>query len=347
MKSMVLTGLNRIEITERPVPEICNSGEVLVKMMSVGVCGSDIHYYTEGKIGSQVVEYPFTVGHEGAGIIEIVGSAVKNLKPGDRVAIDPAMPCFECDQCKAGRQHTCRHLKFLGCPGQAEGCLSEYIVMPASSCFPIKDSMTMDQAALSEPLAIGVYATGLSVPLKGKNIGILGSGPIGISVLLPALAMGARNVYMTDRIDARLDVAMKMGAHRIGNPDKTDVVKEILSDEAAGLDVVFECCGKQEAVDQAISLLKPGGQLMIIGIPTFSRWSFDVDALRRKEINIQNVRRQNGAVEKTLEMIANGTVNPNPMQTHTMNFSQVSEAFDMVANYRDGVVKAMINFSRE
>jgi L-iditol 2-dehydrogenase len=207
--------------------------------------------------------------------------------------------------------------------------------------------MTMDQAALSEPLAIGVYATGLSVPLKGKNIGILGSGPIGISVLLPALAMGARNVYMTDRIDARLDVAMKMGAHRIANPDKTDVVKEILSDEAAGLDVVFECCGKQEAVDQAISLLKPGGQLMIIGIPTFSRWSFDVDALRRKEINIQNVRRQNGAVEKTLEMIANGTVNPNPMQTHTMNFSRVREAFDLVANHRDGVVKAMINFSRE
>jgi L-iditol 2-dehydrogenase len=313
-------------------------------MKSVGICGSDIHYYTEGRIGSQVVEYPFAVGHEGAGIIEKVGSGVTRVKPGDRVAIDPAMPCYVCDQCKTGRFHTCRKLKFLGCPGQAEGCFSEYIVMPAGSCFVLKENMTLDEGALSEPLAIGVYATRLYGSLKKAKVGILGSGPIGISVLLPALADGAEKVYMTDRIDARLNLAKEMGAHWIGNPDKTDIVKEISTVEPLLLDVVFECCGKQEAVDQAVQLLKPGGKLMIIGIPSFPRWSFDVDNLRRKEIDIQHVRRQNESVETTLEMMAEGRLMPGKMQTHTFGFAQIGQAFEMVAGYKDGVMKAMINF---
>jgi L-iditol 2-dehydrogenase len=344
MKAMVLTGLNKIKIIEKPVPEINKPDEVLVKMMSVGICGSDIHYYKEGKIGSQIVKYPFTVGHEGSGIIEKIGSSVTNLKPGDRVAIDPAMPCFSCGQCKAGRFNTCLNLKFLGCPGQAEGCFSEYIVMPATSCFLLADSITLDQGALSEPLAIGVYATKLSISLKGKKVGILGSGPIGISVLLPALHDGADKVYMTDKIDERLSIASEMGAYWTGNPDKTDIVKEILEREALQLDVVFECCGKQEAVDQALQLIKPGGKLMMIGIPSFSRWSFDVDVLRRKEICIQNVRRQNECVETTLKLISDGGILPDRMQTHTFKFDQIEEAFDLVAGYKDGVMKAMINY---
>ena len=341
---MILTGINQIEITDKVVPEITQPDQVLIKMKSVGICGSDIHYYTEGKIGSQVVEYPFTVGHEGAGIIEKAGSSVTSLQPGDRVAIDPAMPCFNCDQCKAGRYHTCRKLKFLGCPGQAEGCLSEYLVMPASSCLKISDSMTLDQAALSEPLAIGVYAAGMAFPIQGKKVGILGSGPIGISVLLPVLAAGAEKVYMTDLIDARLAIAAEMGASWTGNPDQIDIVKEIVKNEPLHLDVVFECCGKQEAVDQAVLLLKPGGHLMIIGIPSFPRWSFDVDTLRRKEIEIKNVRRQNESAEQTLQMIANGTLKPDRMQTHNFTFDQVKEAFEMVAHYKDGVMKAMVHF---
>lgn len=344
MKAMVLTGLNRLQIIEKPEPEITGPDDVLIRMKSVGICGSDIHYYQEGKIGSQVVQYPFTVGHEGAGIIEKTGSKVTNLKPGDRVAIDPAMPCFNCDQCKAGRFHTCRHLKFLGCPGQASGCLSEFLVMPATSCFALPDNMTLDQGALSEPLAIGVYATRLYGSLQEKTIGILGSGPIGISVLLPALTGGIRKVYMTDKIDARLALARNMGAHWTGNPDRSDVVSDILEMEPLQLDVVFECCGKQEAVDQAIRLLKPGGRLMAIGIPSFSRWSFDVDDLRRKEIDIQYVRRQNESVELTLEMISDGRIQPDAMQTHTFGFNQIEKAFEMVAGYKDGVMKAMVNF---
>mgnify|MGYP001825608646 FL=1 len=147
-----------MEMKEVPAPALLNDRDVRIKMKTLGVCGSDIHYYVSGKIGSQVVEYPFTVGHEGAGEVVEIGKAVSRVKPGDRIAIEPAMPCWECDQCRSGRPHTCRKLRFLGCPGQAEGSLSEYIVMPETSCFKIPDHMSYDEAAISEPLAIGLYA---------------------------------------------------------------------------------------------------------------------------------------------------------------------------------------------
>ena len=191
MKVMQLTGIREMELFKIPTPEIKNPKDVLVRMKVVGICGSDVHYYLSGKIGSQVVEYPFAVGHEGSGVIEKVGSKVTKVKPGDRIAVEPAMPCEKCDQCKSGRPHTCRNLIFLGCPQQASGCLSEYIILPETSCFPIKETMTFDQAAISEPLAIGVYAVEKSIPMQGKKIGILGCGPIGLSVLLPAKAQGA------------------------------------------------------------------------------------------------------------------------------------------------------------
>ncbi len=166
MKAMMLTGIRQMELKEVSTPAILNERDVLIKMKTLGVCGSDIHYYVSGKIGSQVVQYPFTVGHEGAGEVEAVGKGVSMVKPGDRIAIEPAMPCWECDQCQAGRPHTCRNLRFLGCPGQAEGSLSEYIVMPETSCFKIADEMSYDEAAISEPLAIGLYAVKQSIPMK-------------------------------------------------------------------------------------------------------------------------------------------------------------------------------------
>ncbi len=149
---------------------------------------------------------------------------------------------------------------------------------------------------------------------------------------------------MTDKIDARLALAKDMGAYWTGNPDKTDIVKEILTHEQNQLDVVFECCGQQEAADEAVNLLKPGGKLMIIGIPSFSRWSFDVDNLRRKEIDIQHVRRQNESVKPTLQMMSDGEIKPGKMQTHTFAFQRIAEAFELVAGYKDNVMKAMINF---
>ena len=344
MKSMKLTGIRQMKLMEVPIPEIINDNDVLIKMQTVGVCGSDVHYYTAGKIGSQVVEYPFAVGHEGAGVVAAVGRQVKSLKPGDRIALEPAMHCGECDQCKAGRPHTCRQLNFLGCPQQAEGCLAEYIVLPDHCCLPIPDTMTFDQAAISEPLAIGLYAVKQSIPMQGATIGILGVGPIGESVLLPALAMGATKVYVTDKISERLALAKQNGACWIGNPDTEDVVAAIRTLEPLLLDVVFECCGKQEALDQAIDLLKPGGKLMVIGIPEFDRWSFSADKVRRKEICIQYVRRQNNCTQEALDMMSNGVVNVDNWATHRFKLEDTQTAFDLLTTYREGVLKAMIDF---
>lgn len=344
MKAMMLTGIRKMELMEIPEPALVNSNDVKIRMSVLGICGSDIHYYTQGQIGSQKVQYPFTVGHEGAGVVVEVGKSVKSVKPGDKIAIDPAMPCYECDQCLSGRHHTCRKLRFLGCPGQAEGCLMEYIVMPEPSCFPLTGKLTFDHGSISEPMAIGVYAVKKSGGVKGHNIGIFGFGPIGMCVMLAAKAQGVDNIYATDIIDERLSIAEKEGATLTGNPLKENIVSKIMRDGTFGLDLAFECCGKQEALDQAIELIKPGGKLIMVGIPEFERWSMNVETTRRREISIQFIRRQVDCVEETLEMMKNRSITIDNMVTHRFPFEKTKEAFDLVADYRDGVMKAMIDF---
>ncbi len=344
MKAFKLTGIREMEMMEVPDPGIKNKHDVLIRMKTLGVCGSDIHYYTTGKIGMQVVQYPFTVGHEGAGEVIETGEAVTRVRPGDKIAIDPAMPCHQCDQCRVGRRHTCRNLKFLGTPGQAEGCLSEYIVMPEDSCYPIHANLDYDHAAISEPLAIGVYAVQQSIHLRGTDAGILGFGPIGMSVLLPAKAQGAKRIFVTDKIDERLAIAKKEGAYWTGNPDKEDVEKGVAGKEPLLLDVVFECCGQQDAINNAMNILKPGGKLMIIGIPETDKLWFPVDTMRHKEITITNVRRQVDCVQPSLEMMASGSIDISNMPTHRFPFKDTQKAFDLVAGYKDGVMKAMLDF---
>lgn len=343
MKAMVLTGIKKMELVNVPDPVLVNPDDVKIKMSVAGICGSDIHYYTWGNIGSQVVKYPFTVGHEGSGIIAETGPGVKHLKAGDKVAIDPAMPCFKCDQCLSGRSHTCRNLKFLGCPGQAAGLLSEYIVMPESSCIKLPGNLTLDHGTLSEPLSIGLYSVIKSGNIKGLNIGILGYGPIGMSVMLTAKAEGANAVYVTDKIPERLAVAASEGATWTGNPLKDDIVSEINKREPLGLDVVFECCGQQDAVDQAIEVMKPGGKLIVVGIPDLENWLITVDKTRRYENTILFIRRQVDCVEPVLEMMESGRVDAKNMITHRFPFEKTKEAFDFVADYRDGVMKAMVD----
>lgn len=344
MKSFVLTGIRQMEMREGPAPEIKSPYEVLLKLAVVGVCGSDIHYYTTGRIGSQVVSYPFIVGHECSAVVERVGVGVTRLKPGDRVAVDPAISCGRCDQCRGGRPHTCRELKFLGCPGQAPGCLSEYLVLPQECCYGIGAALTLEQAALLEPLAIGFYTVRRALNLKGAHLAILGAGPIGLSALICARARGAQAIYVTDRIDARLAVAKAAGADWVGNPEKIDIVREIGAREPLLLDQVFECCGEQSALDQGIELLKPGGKLLLVGIPQTERVSFIIDRARRKELELINVRRQCGCMAPALALMERGVLNADFMITHRFPFEQIKEAFDLVAGYRDGVVKALITF---
>lgn len=341
---MALTGLKEIGMITGPDPAIRNDEDVLIRVTHMGVCGSDMHYYTTGKIGSNQVEYPFILGHEGSGVIEKTGSAVKGLHIGQRIAIEPAMPCRQCDQCLSGRPHTCRNLRFLGNPGQSPGLLSETIVMPAYSCYPLPDHLDNENAVLAEPLSIAVWATDLAGISHGDSIGILGCGPIGMGVLLYCRYLGAKKIYATDKLDYRLGNAQESGAVWTGNPDRSDIVSGIMEKESAGLDIIFDCCGKQEAMNQAIDLLKPGGKIMIVGIPEFDHWSLPADLTRRKEICFQNVRRQNDRMQNAIDLIAEGSIDMSPMITHRFSFLEADRAFHLVAGYRDCVMKAIIEF---
>ncbi|MHC4423459.1 MAG: alcohol dehydrogenase catalytic domain-containing protein, partial [Planctomycetota bacterium] len=331
-----------MEVVDVPEPSIRSDNDVLLKIEMVGVCGSDVHYYETGRIGSDTVEYPFIVGHECAATVKAVGSSVTRVKIGDRVAVEPAIVCHNCDQCEQGRENTCRNIKFLACQGQIEGCLCEYIVMPEDCCFPVGDKLTFAQAVLCEPLTIAVYAVKQACLHEDSEIAVLGAGPIGLSCLVTAKAGNTRTCYVTEKVKERVEVATKSGATWVGNPNEEDIVKEILKRQPAGVDVVFECAGQQETIDQAVEILKPGGKLMLIGIPRTERISFIIDRMRRREITLVNVRRQNKCSEIAIDLIASGKINVDFMATHRFKLEQTKEAFDMVADYRDGVVKALI-----
>jgi L-iditol 2-dehydrogenase len=342
LKAAVLTGMRKIEVREVPAPRIENETDVLLRVSAVGLCGSDIQYYSIGRIGKDVVQYPFIIGHECVAEVEDMGSKVKRVIPGDRVVIDPAVTCGECDQCLRGRPNTCRNLRFMGCPGQMEGCLTELVMMPESNCFPLEKNMNTERGILAEPLSIGIYSIHSLGSFQASAAAILGSGPVGLSTALAARDNGIPALYMTDKIDARLEAARKAGAIWAGNPDRSDIVKEIENLEVRGLDAVFECCGDQDALDQAVELLRPGGRLLIIGIPETDRISFDAHKLRRKEINIQNVRRQKGCIPAALDIIKKLNADVDFMVTHIFNLEETQEAFELVEHYRDGVIKAVI-----
>ncbi len=344
MKAVVLTGIGEMQLQNVPEPRLENNNDVLLKIEKVGVCGSDVHYYETGRIGSQVVRYPFIVGHECAATIQDIGSAVGGLKPGEKVVVEPAAACHNCDQCRAGRENTCRNLRFLGTPGEGNGCLCEYIVMPQECCFPTKGAITTEQGVLCEPFAIGVYSVKQARLAENAKVAILGSGPIGLSCMAAAQARQTEAIYMTDKLDYRVKIAKEAGATWTANPEKQNIVAEISKRQPLGLDAVFECAGRQETLDQAIDLLKPGGRLVLIGAPRFERISFIIDRIRRKEITIVNIRRQNECTQSAIDLIASKKVNIDFMITHRFTPEQTKKAFDMVAAYSDGVLKAMIKF---
>ncbi|MHC4623365.1 MAG: alcohol dehydrogenase catalytic domain-containing protein [Planctomycetota bacterium] len=342
MKAAALTGIRQMGMIDVPAPSIKKDKDVLLKVEMVGICGSDVHYYETGQIGSEIVDYPFVVGHECAATVKAVGRKVSHLKAGDRVAVEPAMVCHSCDQCKTGRENTCRNLMFLGCPGQVSGAMCEQIVMPEDCCFSINKNVTFAQAVLCEPLAIAVYAVRRAGLRKGSDVAILGAGPIGLSCLVSARAEHAKTCYVTEKVPERMDIARRNGATWAGNPDEQDVVTEILRQRGGGMDVVFECAGQQETIDQAIELLKPGGRLMLIGIPRVERISMVIENARRKEIALLNVRRQNNCTQAAIELVASGKVDVDFMATHKFKLEQTQDAFDIVSGYQDGAVKALI-----
>ena len=342
MKAQVLTGSEQMELMEMPAPVIENDTDVLLKINYVGICGSDVHYYKTGKIGSNVVTYPYIVGHECSATVIEIGKKVTRVKVGDEVVVDPAVSCYTCEQCKVGRLNTCKNLSFLGTPGEGDGCLCEYIVISQASCYSTDGKISLEEGVLCEPFAIGVYAVkGAQMP-EGATIAILGSGPIGLCCMAAAGAQGVSSIYMTDKIAGRVAIAKRSGAAWVGNPDDENIVDAILEKEPLGVDVVYECAGQQETLDEAVELLKPGGKLMLIGIPQEQRVSFMIDKIRRKEITIVNVRRQNECTQAAIDLFGSGKVDLDFLITHKFDLERFKEAFELVEGYKDGVIKALI-----
>ena len=231
----------------------------------------------------------------------------------------------------------------MGSPGELEGCLAEYILIPEASCYPLEAGISFEQGVLVEPFSVSRYALESIQKNSSKTIGILGAGPIGLGVLFCARLTGIQRIYVTDKLDYRLDRAKDLGADWAGNPDSMDVVSRLLEIEPDSLDVVFECCGSQEAINQGLELLMPGGSLVIIGIPETDHITFDPHLLRRKEISIHNIRRQNDFTDRTIQIV-DEEPEIKSLVTHSFCVDEAYRAFDTVAGYKDDVIKAIIKF---
>jgi L-iditol 2-dehydrogenase len=345
MKVAHFTALRRIELADAPEPSIQRPDDVLIAIDRVGVCGSDVHYYLDGHIGDQILHYPATLGHECSGTVIAAGPEAEHLAAGDRVAVDPAFPCRTCDQCRAGRLHTCRRLLFMGSPGQAAGALAERSVVPAGCCFKIPESVSLDEAMLVEPLSVALHAVRLAQLEAGMKIAVLGTGPIGLTVMLCAKANASCTIVATDLLDERLAVARRCGAKQTINARQANVAAECASAGLPEFDVVFECSGDPACVNQGLSLLGPGGALIMVGIPPTDSIAFDPHVVRRNELRLQGVRRQNHCVGPVIDLIASGRLDASPLVTHRFPMEKTSAAFELVADYRDGVIKAVIDVS--
>ena len=344
MREALFTALRKIEIAEAPEPVLARPGDVKVRIDRVGICGSDVHYFQHGRIASRVLTYPATLGHECAGTIVEAGEEA-GLTPGTRVAIDPALVCGQCDQCRSGRSNTCREIQFLGTPDEAPGAVADFRILPAGNCLAIPDSLSLDDAALIEPLSVGLHSVRLGELKAGQRIGILGCGPIGLSVLLCAKATTeAITAYMTDLLEPRLATARTCGADWAGHAEGS-VVEEVLDQEPLGLDCVFECSGDPACIDQAMRMLTPGGRLIMVGIPAASELTFDVHRMRTSELTFRNVRRQEGCMEPAIRLMAEGRLDATSLVTHHFPLEEIEPAFELVAGYEEGVIKAMLTMT--
>ncbi len=339
MRAAVLVRPRRIEVRRVPSPPPPGRGEALVRVTAVGICRSDLHYWLHGRIGSQVIRrWPQVLGHEPAGEVVRTGPGVRGLKPGDRVAIEPAVPCGRCRECRTGRHNICAQVKFLGLPGRP-GALAEYLVMPAANLVKVPARVTPAETAALEPLAIGLHAVRL-VGKPPRSAAIIGAGPVGLC-LLAALRSGGTRVTVADFVPARLRVARRMGAAatiRI-SPRRPMVAQATSLGDPA---LVFEAGGTPSAVDLALRAVRPGGKVALVGIMDGSLTPVNLHVARRKEMTILNVRRSNGELAAAARLVASGRINLQPMLTHRGGLAATARFFSLVNRRADGVIKAVI-----
>jgi L-iditol 2-dehydrogenase len=339
MKVLRLHGPMDLRMHDEPVPSVA-SDEALVRIKSVGICASDLHYYREGRIGSTVVTSPIVLGHEASGVVESVGSEVTNLKPGDHVALEPAKPCLKCEWCQKGHYNVCPGIPFFGTP-PVDGCLREFISWPARLCLKVPESLSFDEVAMLEPLAIGVYTCDLAQPNPDDTVVILGAGGIGLSVLQAVRAAGVSKVIVSEPIEARRLAALKLGATLVTEP--ASVEKDVQEfTKGRGADVVVECTGEDDAVRQTARIARVLGKVMIVGIPSTDTYPFDASDARRKQLTAVFVRRSNQTTERAAELVVQGKINAAALATHRFPLERTVEAMELAYAKRDGVIRAVV-----
>ncbi|XP_044757271.1 sorbitol dehydrogenase-like [Coccinella septempunctata] len=341
--SAVLYGIDDMRLEQRPIPKP-KDNEVLLKMEVVGICGSDVHYLTKGRIGPFVVEKPMVIGHEASGQVVEVGKNVDCLKPGDRVAIEPGVPCRKCTYCKEGRYHLCPKIFFCATPPD-DGNLSRYYCHAADFCHKLPDNMSFEEGALMEPLSVGVHACRRANVSVGSTVLILGAGPIGLVTLLAAKAFGASKVLITDLVDIRLKKAKEMGADHVFKIEKDmteDSIVKVIKDTMGEAPVIsLDCTGVELCVRVALKATKTGGTVVLVGMGKDEQ-TVPLTSALIQEIDIKGVFRYCNDYPLSIEMVKTGKINVKPLITHQFKMEETSKAFQTAISGEGNPIKILI-----
>ncbi|KAL4227834.1 hypothetical protein ACF0H5_013271 [Mactra antiquata] len=333
-----------IRLEDSPVPEP-GPGQVQLCMQHVGICGSDVHYWQHGAIGDFILKAPMVLGHEAAGVVSQVGAGVTSLKVGDRVAIEPGVPCRRCTDCKKGRYNLCPDMKFCATP-PVHGNLARFYVHDADFCFKLPDHVSTEEGALLEPLSVGVHACKRAGVTLGSKVLICGAGPIGLVNLLTAKACGASQVCVTDLDDKRLEMAKAMGADltvKVTSKDPREMADIIEGCFGEKPSITIECSGAPASIRTAIYCTRSGGCVVLVGLGPSDVTLPIVDAAVR-EVDIRGIFRYVNCYPTALAMIASGKVDVRPLITHRFRLEDTMEAFETTR--RGDGIKVMICCAR-
>ncbi|WP_210717860.1 NAD(P)-dependent alcohol dehydrogenase [Amycolatopsis acididurans] len=330
MKSSVLYGVHDVRTEERPVPQP-GPGEVLIQVRAVGTCGSDVHYYEHGRIGDFVVEQPLVLGHEPSGVIVAKGRDADRHEIGQRVALEPGVPCSTCAQCKAGRYNLCPRMRFFGTP-PIDGAFAEYVVLREDFAHPIPDALSDEAAGLLEPLSVGVWACTKGRVRTGSRVLITGAGPIGLVATQTARAFGATEVVVTDVNPRRLEVAKELGASATVDVSQHDIDFEP--------DVLLECSGVPAAAKQAMRKVGRAGRIVLVGMGG-DEIPLPLAHIQNFEIEVTGTFRYANTWPTAIELAADATVDLDRLVTHRFSLDEVERALTIAAT-DDSVIKAVV-----
>jgi len=330
-------------IKEIPVPEI-TPDQVLIRVEYVGICGSDVHYFHDGRCGTFVVEEgkDFMLGHELAGTIVKVGSEVNCLVAGDRVCVEPGITCGKCEHCKSGNYNLCPDVQFLATP-PVQGCYERYLAFPANLCFKLPDNISTRVGALIEPLSTCMYSAQLSEVTVGDTVVILGAGCIGLTIMMCCKARGASKIIISDVEDIRLEKAKELGAHYTLNGRNVDVLAEVdRLTNGRGADVIIEAAGNKATIAQTPYLVRQGGLIVLVGMSAEEEITYNFGQIMAKEARIKSQFRFVNTFPTAIAAVESGLIPLEKIVTHEYSLDQIQEAYEACVNDKASVVKAII-----